>query len=281
MFWAVWGAWGAMLFALLACIVIYGVELPILDDWEMVPALTGNEPHFFSWLWSQWAEHRLPLPRLILFALLKLSGGDFRAGMVFNTLVVATITAAMILTARNIRGRASITDVFFPLLMMHLGHSYNLLWSWGIHYVSSVALTIVLLVVIVRQEGALRPWPAAFAVAAILLLPLTGAVGLMMDAVLAPWLLASARLGSRVRRAHEPLWPTVILWIAAVGAALEGVLYFVGYEAQEPWASGLSNPNVNSGSSTDANGSLPDLIRQTDTPSSNTNVMWWLSMLKP
>ena len=42
----------------------------------------------------------------------------------------------------------------------------------------------------------------------------------------------------------------------------------------------LSNPRINPGSSTDANGSLPDLIRQTDTPSSNTNVMWWLSMLK-
>jgi len=42
----------------------------------------------------------------------------------------------------------------------------------------------------------------------------------------------------------------------------------------------LSNPNVNPGSSTDANGSLPDLIRQTDVPSTNTNVLWWLSMLK-
>ena len=43
----------------------------------------------------------------------------------------------------------------------------------------------------------------------------------------------------------------------------------------------LSNPNVNPGSSTDANGSLPDPIRQTDAPSTNSNVLWWLSMLKP
>lgn len=42
----------------------------------------------------------------------------------------------------------------------------------------------------------------------------------------------------------------------------------------------LSNPGVNPGSSTDANGSLPDLLRQSDTPSTNTNVLWWLSMLK-
>ncbi len=43
----------------------------------------------------------------------------------------------------------------------------------------------------------------------------------------------------------------------------------------------LSNPSVNPGSSTDAQGSKPDLLRQTSTPSTNTNVMWWLSSLKP
>ncbi len=43
----------------------------------------------------------------------------------------------------------------------------------------------------------------------------------------------------------------------------------------------LSNPSVNPGSSTDAQGSKPDLLRQTSTPSTNTNVMWWLSSQKP
>lgn len=47
------------------------------------------------------------------------------------------------------------------------------------------------------------------------------------------------------------------------------------------FTSDLSNPNKHPGASTDANGSLPDLIRQTDVPSTNTNVLWWLSMLKP
>jgi hypothetical protein len=157
---------------------------------------------------------------------------------VVNTLTVAAITGAMMLAARGARGRASITDAFFPLLMLHLGQSYNLLWSWGIHFVSSVALTLVLLVVIVRQEGALRPWPAAIAAAAILLLPLTGAGGLMMVVALTPWLIASAWFGSRTRRAHEPSWPIAVLRIAILGAAIEGLLYFVGYEEQEPWASG-------------------------------------------
>jgi hypothetical protein len=49
----------------------------------------------------------------------------------------------------------------------------------------------------------------------------------------------------------------------------------------ERFTSVLSNPSVNPGSSTDAQGSKPDLLRQTSTPSTNTNVLWWLSSLKP
>ena len=47
------------------------------------------------------------------------------------------------------------------------------------------------------------------------------------------------------------------------------------------FTSNLSNPSVNPGSSTDAQGSKPDLLRQTSTPSTNTNVLWWLSTRKP
>ena len=47
------------------------------------------------------------------------------------------------------------------------------------------------------------------------------------------------------------------------------------------YTSNLSNPNVHPGSSTDAQGSKPDLLRQTSTPSTNTNVFWWLSVRKP
>lgn len=42
----------------------------------------------------------------------------------------------------------------------------------------------------------------------------------------------------------------------------------------------LSNPSANPGSSTDAQGSKPDLLRQSSTPSTNTNVLWRLAMPK-
>jgi hypothetical protein len=231
-----WLVWGAMFGAVVACIAVYGVDLPYSDDWHVVPALTGNEPHFFSWLWTQWSEHRVPVPRLIHVAVLKATGGSFLAVMLLNTVIVAGVTAAMMSTARQIRGRAAVTDVVFPLVMLHLGNSAHMLWAWGIQFVSTVALAVVMLVVIARQAGPLRPGPAALAAAALLLLPLTGAQGLIMAGALAPWVLACAWFGSRARRADESWWPPAILAIAVLGSVAEALLYFVGL-VHESWAS--------------------------------------------
>lgn len=40
-------------------------NIPLSEDWLMVPALAGREPDFWGWVWSQNNEHRLPVPRLV------------------------------------------------------------------------------------------------------------------------------------------------------------------------------------------------------------------------
>jgi hypothetical protein len=66
-----------------------------------------------GWLWEQNNEHRLPLQKAIYLTLLKASGGDFRIGMIANTLILGGLSLAMILTARHRRGRTQLTDAFF------------------------------------------------------------------------------------------------------------------------------------------------------------------------
>src|SRR5262249_51545051 len=144
------------LVTVLAHIVKYGRNIPLAEDWTMVPAMTGHEHHFWSWLWAQNNEHRLPLPKLAYLGALKLTG-DFRSGMVLSTLVVAAASAALILLMRRLRGRTSIADAFFPLVLMHLGHWENLLWSWQIQFVMSVGLVIGVLVVVAGASGPLSP----------------------------------------------------------------------------------------------------------------------------
>jgi hypothetical protein len=92
--------WAVMLSAALVCIAKYGVNLPLAEEWDMVPPLVGREPNLLEWLWAQRNEHRLPLHKAIYLALLKTGGGDFRIGMVANAMILGGVSLAMILAAR-------------------------------------------------------------------------------------------------------------------------------------------------------------------------------------
>src|SRR5262249_55062580 len=76
----VWGVWALMLLALLGYIREYGGNLPGWDEWYVVPYLVGEQPLTASWLWSAspQTEQRIPLTRLILVGLARLTGCDFR-----------------------------------------------------------------------------------------------------------------------------------------------------------------------------------------------------------
>lgn len=226
----VWATWAVMLAVVLAYIGRDAHDIPLAEDWNMVPALTGHQDNLPAWLWEQNNEHRLPLPRLILLALLKVSGGDFRAGMVFNTLALAALAAAMILVARSLRGRTSVTDAVFPLALLHLGHWENLVWSWQIQFVVSALVVCILLLVLVGRRGPLSTRAAAVGAACLVLLPLTGASGLVFVPFGAAALVARSLPGW-----HRPRPAAAIIVLAGSAAAfLISGAYFIGYE-QVTW----------------------------------------------
>lgn len=230
----VWGTWAIMLAIALACIVRYGRNVPLAEDWLLVPPLTGHEPNLASWLWSQNNEHRLPLPRLVLLGLLALTH-DFRAGMVLNTLSLGALSAAMILAARYLRnGTIRWTDAFFPLALLHLGDWENLVWGWQFQFVSSAVLICIPMLAMVRQRGAPTSRQAAAAAASLVLLPLTGASGLVFALALAPWAvwvgmaqLREARAGANSAKSG------MMLLSSAIIAPLLVAVYFIGYV--KPW----------------------------------------------
>jgi hypothetical protein len=250
----VWAVWGMMLLTALACIVRWGRNIPLAEDWTLVAPLTGHEQGVARWLWAQNNEHRLPLSKLLLLGLLKVTGGDFRVGMFANAAVLAAIAAAMIRTAARMRGGLQRwTDAFFPVLFLHIGNWENLVWGWQLQFTLSVALTCVLLLA-VAGAPLLRPRWATAAAVAFVLLPLCGANGLIFTLAMAPWaayvafhrwrgsratLHASSPTGERpsvaavAPPAPEPVaGPRAGLLLgaaAALGLVLVGV-YFIGYE---------------------------------------------------
>jgi hypothetical protein len=227
--------WIVMLAVPLFCITLYGRNIPLAEDWLLVPALTGQEPDLVGWVWAQNNEHRVPLPKIVMLLLLKATGGDFRAGMVFNTLALGGLVWLLMRAAERLRGgRVAYADAFFPIALLHLGNWDNLVWSWQLSFVVPTVMSCLLLLVIAEWHGILDARAAGLASICLLLLPVAGANGLIMVLPLACWFgvvgvlqwRAADQPGSIRRRG---LW----LIAAASGAVLLTGLYFVGYV--RPW----------------------------------------------
>jgi hypothetical protein len=217
----VWGTLAALVAVALRNIARFGRNIPLAEDWTVVPALTGHQHGFWGWLWSQNNEHRLPLPRLVYLGLLHITH-DFRVGMVFNVVVLTLVAALFVLASRRARGRSSIVDAFFPIVLLNLGNWENMFWGWQMQFVLATSLVLLILAVVVAARVPLTPRATLVAAGPIVLLPLVGGSALpMVPASLAAlWFLCPPLREGRSRR----------ILIALGGTALVLVgLYFIGW----------------------------------------------------
>lgn len=228
----VWGTWLVMVIVAFMCLVSYGRNIPLAEDWFLVKPLTGNEPHLVSWLWQQNNEHRIPLPRLILLILLKFTNGDFRSGMVLNVLTVAFVAAAAIQVARYLRGgKTSYADAFFPIALLNLSNWPNLFWSWQFTQVLPTALTYIIVFILVIQPTLTMPLAVVIAGASLVALPFCGANGLLLVPVFAPWFIYRGFVNLYASDSQDKQRRTSMISIslAAIALCLIGV-YFIGYQ---------------------------------------------------
>ena len=226
----VWSSWLVMLFIALLFLARQDHNIPLTEDWTLVPALTGNEPNLAKWLWSQNNEHRVPLPRVLLLLLLNATNGDFRIGMFFNIITLAVLALAMIQVARQIRGgRTTFADAFFPVALLHLGNWENLYWSWQLSFVVSVLLVCAILLALTGRYALETPGAAAVTGACLVLLPLCGGTGLLFVPPLALWI-GYCGLLHWFKGEVGQRWTGAFLISAAVLTCCLTGFYFVGYE---------------------------------------------------
>jgi hypothetical protein len=221
----VWTLWGLMTAADLVWVTRYGLPLPLFDEWEMVPAVTGHEPVNFSWAWAQHNEHRFVIARPLLVGLYRLAGLDFRAAVFGNVLLLAALAAGLIALASSVRGRASLTDAALPLMLLHFGQSENLIWSWQFVYILPTALAGLFLIGIVRGGRVFQgTWLHVVAVV-LIALPSCGGLGLIYLPGLLPWSAVGATVAFRAGRKRDG-W---VLGIAVLATVIITCLYFVDY----------------------------------------------------
>jgi hypothetical protein len=147
--------WAVLLIAALSLVRRYGTRtLPQNDEvWALYEAGPGIH---LDWLWKTWAEHRIPLAKLIWKSVLELTDYDFRTGNFLTVLALAALAFAMIWTARKIRGRTIIADAFFPLAILNFGQAEVLLWWWQVNHVLAPITATLLLSILVLHGNDLQ-----------------------------------------------------------------------------------------------------------------------------
>lgn len=182
----VWLVWAAMLGAAFYLVARWGENTPRADDTLFADVLTGQEPATWAWLWKPHYEHTKPVANLVMLAAFRLSGGDWRGTMWFDTAALGVLAAALILAVRRARGWTAYADAYFPLVLLHWGHSENFLWTSQVGFVLTAVLSGLVLANIAH-----KPLPAAadvfWVVAGLVALALSGATGLAMVPPLALW----------------------------------------------------------------------------------------------
>ena len=107
--------------------------------------------------------------------------------MYFNVGVLGALAAGLILALRRQRGHTAWVDVFFPVVLLHIGQKQNLLWCFQLSFVLGVLLVGILLMLLVGTKGESRPRYFGIAVCTFLL-PLCGANTLAFVPPLVLWL---------------------------------------------------------------------------------------------
>ena len=231
--WLVWASMAALFFWLWLPV---SSPVPLAEDWYTVPLLTGQPVDLLPWLWEQNNEHRMPIARLLLLGVLKLADGDYRAGGLLNMTLLAGGAAALILFARHLRGGITDpADAFFPLTLLNFGHSVDALFPFQITFVLSLTLIMLAGCPLFLPRSISSRSAAGLAGAALLLLPLSGFIGLLFVPGLAVFFAYAGACCWSGRRG----WPrtrAVAAWllVASAGAVVLAAAYFVGYE-HPPW----------------------------------------------
>jgi hypothetical protein len=226
----VWSTWSASLLTAVVFIAAHKANVPKVHDFDMIPALTGNEPVTLRYLWAPAAEHRMLLPKLVIVVLGKLTHCDFRAEKFFHVACLGALSLAMMLTARRLRGRTSIVDVFFPLLLLSVGNCATCLVTLA-HVLEGVIPCLALAVVLVNAGNLTWKSTVLFGTC-LLVLPLCGSGAVAYVPAFVFVLLSAAVIRIRSGTPGMKRDAGLMFGFAAAAVCLV-VLYFHGLEPRD------------------------------------------------
>jgi hypothetical protein len=224
----VWAVWGAMTAAAILFIWHYARNIPYMDDFALVPVMTGHDPVSLQWIWSQHNEHRPAISRLILVGLHRFIANDFRVGMYFNAGLLSAAAASTLVLVRRLRGSFSITDIVLPLSILNLGQTETLFISFAMNLVLTAWISCELIATAATADRRLG-WRLALKFGlCLVLLPLCGGSGLVMLPPLAMWLAGYSACGWWSGRGPGVAARAIGFWLLTACSVVVA-LYLINY----------------------------------------------------
>lgn len=104
-------------------------ESPTKDEFAVLADYVES-PSRIGWLFAHHNEHRYPLGRAVWAGVLEATDFNFRAGMYVNVGLHTAAAVLLVWAVRGRRGRASVADAVIPVLLLHWGHTHNLLYGY-------------------------------------------------------------------------------------------------------------------------------------------------------
>jgi hypothetical protein len=200
----------------------HALLVPFADEWHWVSLAGREQPVTLGWLWSQHNEHRLVIPRLAYLTLARLTNYDFHAGGMLNVALLSLVAALAMLSARALRGRGSLCDAYYPIVLLHWAQFTNLLWAFQICLVGATAFIGAAMLAMMQAERGRR---AAWAVACVMCLiaaTCSAGAGLAFLPGVVVWLLAGPMIHRGPERERGAL-------LVAIGLTLLVALVMAAY----------------------------------------------------
>lgn len=117
-------------------LVKLGVNVPILDQWDLIPILKAyhNHDNWLSLIFKQHNEHRPMFPYLIFLALAQLTHWNVKVEMFVSMLICILnfILIWRILAQTDIKSKWIL--ILFSWLVFSLGQWQNILWGWQLQW---------------------------------------------------------------------------------------------------------------------------------------------------
>jgi len=202
----------------------YGLCFPYWDAWAFAPLLEKSAAGTMSFgdFWAQHNEHRVVVPRLVMYALARMSGWNV-AWEIADSLVLGV--AIFLLCCRlAFRGRPWRTGPWwlvplFSLLVFSWVQMENWVWGWEINTFLNTAGVLASAALLTSPR--LSPARFAMALAAALAASFSFANGLFVWIALAPLVLLASGI------AWESCIIYSLLWVAAGILVIQ--LYLISY----------------------------------------------------